>query len=278
MKIWAYVTIWNEELMLEYYLRYYSKFCDRIVFFDNESTDNSKEIIKSYPNTEIRTFSTGGVLNDATHIKLKSEAIKEAKGNCDYVIISDCDEFIYHPNLINFLQEHLNKTSIFYPAGFQMVSEEFYINKNQIYDNFKIGTPDPWYSKPILLNPNMVKDFNWVEGCHEIDKRTSLYKGGIYHPLKNDIHGPSSTGNPWGAFERLFKNLEVFESEPLKLLHYKYLGRDYVHQRYIQYINRIGKDNSTNDLGSHYTRSIENNTISLEINKLLKTSIKLNLK
>jgi glycosyltransferase involved in cell wall biosynthesis len=55
MKIWAYAICWNEEVMLPYYLKHYEKFCEKIIIYDNMSTDNSRNIIKNHPLCEIRT-------------------------------------------------------------------------------------------------------------------------------------------------------------------------------------------------------------------------------
>lgn len=278
MKVWAYTTIWNEEKMLPFYLKHYSQFCDKIVFFDNESSDNSHEIINSYPNTEIRTFKTGGTLNDYVHLDLKSAAIEEAKGKCDYVIVSDCDEFIYHRNLLEFLKDHLNKTSVFFPGGFQMVSGYFPEYTHQIYESIRSGVPDPWYSKPILINPNMVDNFRWVEGCHEIDNRMSIVSGDIYHPIPKDIRPIGEyKGNSWGAFQMLFDMPEIFNETPLKLLHYKHLGLNYVSDRYNQYIDRVSESNKSEELGTHYERQIAKDNIDFEIHRLLSKAIQINL-
>lgn len=278
MKIWAYVTIWNEEKMLDFYLRHYSQFCDKIIFFDNESDDRSHEIINSYPNTEIRTYSTGGTFNDYKHLNLKHGAIEEARGNCDYVIISDCDEFIYHPNLIQFLKEHLNKTAIFYPAGFQMVSHHFPKTNNQIYNVIRTGEPSPWYSKPILLNPNMIHDLNWVEGCHEVEIGSLKHDGDIYHVVPEDMrpNGPYK-GHQWGNWKILFDMLDIFKEEPLKLLHYRFLGRDFVEDRYKQYASRISEANKETGLTTQYEDSIKSNSIQTQIDAILGNSIILNL-
>jgi len=278
MKIWAYVTIWNEEKMLDFYLRHYSQFCDKIIFFDNESDDRSHEIINSYPNTEIRTYSTEGTFNDYKHLNLKHEAIEEARGNCDYVIISDCDEFIYHPNLVGFLEEHLNKTAVFYPAGFQMASHYFPETDGQIYDVIRTGEPSPWYSKPILLNPNMLQDFYWVEGCHEVENNRLRHDGDIYHVVPESVR-PDGTykSHDWGNWKIMFDLLHIFEKEPLKLLHYKFLGSDFVEDRYKQYVNRVSVQNESAGLASQYEKSISNNSVRDEINIILHNSIQLNL-
>lgn len=278
MRVWSFATIWNEEKMLPFYLKHYSQFCEKMVFFDNESDDRSHEIINSYPNTEIRTFKTKGTLDDFVHLALKARSIEEARGNCDYVIIGDCDEFVYHPNILNFLKEHLNKTSVFFPAGFQMASPYFPKSEGQIYESILTGVPDAWYTKPILLNPNMVQNFEWVEGCHEIDYRNSKLLGDIFHPIPHNIRPIGEyKGNPWGKFEMLFEKTHLFNNVPLKLLHYKHLGSDFVTDRYNQYINRSGESNKSEGLGTQYERSIAENNIGSTIYQLLELSTMVNL-
>lgn len=278
MKIWAYVTVWNEEKMLPYYLRHYSQFCERIIVFDNESTDNTVGICEEWPMVEVRTYSTDGTFNDYKHLNLKHDSIEEARGNCDYVIISDCDEFIYHPNLFQFLKEHLNKTAVFYPAGFQMASYDFPETDGQIYDIIKTGEPSPWYSKPILLNPNMISDLYWVEGCHEIENGRLTHSGNIYHVVPDSVrpNGPYKE-HQWGNWKIMFDLLHIFDKEPLKLLHYKFLGANFVHERYKQYVNRISDVNKAAGLAKQYENSNDLNAIQSDINSIIGNSVTLSL-
>lgn len=276
MKIWAYVTVWNEESMLPYYLRHYSNFCERIIILDNESTDNTVSIAKEYPNVEVRRYSTQNTFNDYSNLEIKHRCIEEARGNADYVIISDCDEFIVHPNIKEFLASN-SQYSIIYPAGFQMVSNHFPKTKGQIYDEIKTGTPDPWYSKPILIKPNTISNFNWIEGCHEVSL-DSTYNGEILHPVHTSIRPEGEwDGHPWGKWKMQFNVLDSFNSFPIKLLHYKFLGEDYVRDRYIQYANRNSQENKMAGLAMHYEKSLNNNSINFEIKELYKKSFNINL-
>ena len=69
MKVWAYVIAWNEELMLPYYLRHYSTFCDKIIVYDNMSTDSTRMIAESYGDlVEVVPFDSGEEFNDYVHI------------------------------------------------------------------------------------------------------------------------------------------------------------------------------------------------------------------
>jgi glycosyltransferase involved in cell wall biosynthesis len=275
MKIWAYVTVWNEEKMLPYYLRHYSTFCDRIIVLDNESTDNTVSIANEYPMAEVRKFSTGDTFNDYAHLELKHKCIEESKGNADYIIVSDCDEFIAHPNIKEFLQNN-SQYSIIYPAGFQMVSFNFPDGDGQIYDSIKSGVPDPWYSKPILIDPNRVINFSWVEGCHEISL-DSEHVGETLHPVPTEIRPLGEwDGNPWGKWKMQFEVLDQFNEFPIKLLHYKFMGREYVKERYTQYAQRNSQENKDAGLAVHYENSINNGSIGSEIMELKMKAIDVN--
>ena len=277
MKIWSYATVWNEEKMLEFYLRHYSQFCDKMIFFDNESDDRSREIINSYPNTEIISFSTGGTFDDGEHMSLKHGAIAHCVGKCDYAIIGDCDEFIYHPNLIQFLEDHLGKTAVFYPAGFDMASHEFPNKDLQIYDSIKTGVPNPWYSKPILINPNLLEEFEWAGGQHEVYLNCQ-YGGDIYHVVPESVRPEGEyKGHSWGKWNIMHDLLHIFKKEPLKLLHYKFIGSEYVTERHSMYGKRNSQYNIDNNKGAHYVNTDTFDKTYQEIENLLSNSEKLDI-
>lgn len=274
MKIWAYVTVWNEEKMLPYYLRHYSTFCERIIVLDNQSTDSTLMICKKYANVEVREYNTSDTFNDYVHLDLKHACVVEANGKADYIIVSDCDEFIYHPNIVEFLKE--NKSPVIFPAGFQMVSHYFPKGDGQIYDEIKDGVPDPWYSKPILINPNKIESLQWIEGCHEINLN-SKYNGDILHPVPTEIRPIGEwNGHPWGRWKMQFEILNTFNSFPIKLLHYKFMGAEYVRSRYTQYSLRNSEQNKNSGLANHYDDAIKENNIENEIHFLKNKAISVN--
>ena len=53
MKITLYTICYNEQEMLPYFLNHYSKMVDKIVVYDNYSTDNSRQILESFKDCEI---------------------------------------------------------------------------------------------------------------------------------------------------------------------------------------------------------------------------------
>jgi len=279
MKIWAFVTVWNEELMLPYYLRHYSQFCDRIIILDNMSTDGTRMIAEEYANIvdiEIIPFETDGKFNDYAHIELKKQSLQHAKGRADFAILTDCDEFVYHPNIKQFLEENKD-CSVFYPAGFQMVSDEFPYNlPGQLYEYVTFGEPTPWYVKPMIINLNIIENLEWVEGAHELDADIEL--GKFYHPVPEDIRPVGEyQGHPWGRWQKLYEILNQFNDVPLKTLHYKFLGFDYVNDRYKQYANKMSDANTENRVGMHYENSIADNSIQKQINEIKRNAIQVKL-
>lgn len=279
MKIWSYVIVWNEELMISYYLRHYSKFCDKIIVYDNMSSDKTRIIIDQFRqivDIEIIPFDTLGKFNDYTHIELKRKSIQHAKGFADFIIIGDCDEFVYHQDIRSFLKDN-SDCSVFYPAGFQMVSNDFpYDLPGELHEYVQWGEPDPWYVKPMIVNLEIVNDLEWVGGAHEIEMHYNLAK--FYHPVPEKIRPVKEYGgHHWGRWKMLYEILDQFNQNPLKMLHYKYLGKNYVTDRHTQYINKMSDQNIAGGDGIQYQKMISNNSVQIEIDRIKSNSIRINL-
>ena len=221
MKIHSHILAWNEEKILPYTLDYYSTFCEKIFIYDNMSDDNSDEIYKRYPKVEVIKWDSNNEINEINYIKLKTESYKERSRNqnVDWVIVCDCDEFLYHPNLIDVLVDYKNK-GITVPkvCGHDMVSEIFpkYDGK-LLVDKVKVGSEryQPM-CKNIIFNPDL--DVNYGIGAHSFNCPNAVFS----------------------------------DEEDLKLLHYKFLGKDYVKNIYIGRAKRLSSFNKENKFGEHY--------------------------
>ena len=254
IKVWAYCLVWNEEKLLPYYLKYYTSFCERVIVYDNESSDRSVEICSQFPNVEVRTYRTNNELNDFEYLRIKTQCVHEARNQADFVIVGDCDEFVYHENLLEFLAEAKGKYSVFYPAGFDMVTDKFPTTEGSIFDEIKLGVPNPWYSKPMLMDPNSVFNFAWVEGCHELVAGSLQTFGDIHHIVREDEIPDEIPykGHMWPRYKKQFEVLDRFVTHPLKMLHCKFLGPEYVSERHRAYASRLSDENLKADLGEHY--------------------------
>ena len=220
MKIHAYVICKNEELIMPHLLNYYSNFCQKITFYDNESTDNTINIINSFDGceTEIITYSTNGEIRDDIYVQIKNSCWKGI--DADFVIIIDSDEFLYHDDLLDFLTN--NKFDVYYPTGYNMISNYFPEDYSKlISDQVTLGNYCKNYSKSVIFNPKTIKDINYGIGAHE--------------------------SNPIGHTE-----INIYTGSDLKLLHYKNLGFDYRYNKNSAYGKTLSSYNQINRFGWHY--------------------------
>jgi glycosyltransferase involved in cell wall biosynthesis len=160
MTIEAYVLAFNEEATIALTIKHYQQFCDRIIIFDNFSTDSTREIAESL-GCEIRPFGIAGVLDDKEYLKVKNNCWKGS--NADWVIVCDADEILWHKDLRMLLFDEPNGT-IFRTEGWNVFSNDMPANN---WLEITTGLPDRKYSKQIIFDPKAIKEIGYVYGCHE---------------------------------------------------------------------------------------------------------------
>jgi hypothetical protein len=219
MIIHAHILAWNEEMILPYTLDYYSLICDKIFVYDNMSTDGSDAIYAKYPKVSVIKWSSNDEINEMNYVNIKSMAYRETSRDADWVIVCDCDEFLYSPMLLEVLEIY-KITGVTVPKinGHDMVSATF-----PEYDGgsliAKIRTGSDVYgpmSKNIIFNPKL--DVSYGIGGHSFQAPGAVYS----------------------------------EAVNLKLLHYKFLGKDYVKKLYIARAKRLSTWNKQHKFGEHY--------------------------
>jgi hypothetical protein len=155
------------------------------------------------------------------YVNIKNNGYKtySRNKNVDWVIVCDTDEFLYHPNLIEKLQEYKTKgINVPKVSGHDMVSESFpTYDKVKLTEKIKVGSEryQPM-CKNIIFDPNL--DVNYGIGAHSFSSSNAVFS----------------------------------EEEELKLLHYKFLGKDYVKELYDYRAKRLSDFNKKNKLGEHY--------------------------
>ncbi len=219
MIIHAHILAFNEEKILPFTLDYYSNFCEQIFIYDNMSTDSSDEIYARYPKVKVIKWDSKGEINEMNYINIKSNAYKQFSRDADWVIVCDCDEFLYHPRLIEKLQFY-KENGITVPRinGHDMVSEKFpEYDGNPITDKIKTGSEVyPPFCKNIIFNPKL--DVQYGIGGHSFQCQNATYSN----------------------------------SSELKLLHYKFLSVEYVENIYKARAERLSEFNKQNKFGEHY--------------------------
>jgi glycosyltransferase involved in cell wall biosynthesis len=232
MKIHLYSIAWNEEKIMPYFMKYYSSFCEKIVIYDNESTDKTPDIVKSY-NGEVRSWGSNNQVNDLMYLDIKNNAYKESRDIADWVIVCDTDEFLYHPNLLNKLEQYKNK-GITFPKikGFEMIPNCELKEEDNLPLTYQKGARFINLDKRAIFNPKL--DIQYGVGCHT----SNLPIGAVESPMQD-----------------------------IRLMHYKMLNVNYFIERHQLLGSRLSDLNKKNQWGGHYTWT--NERMTQEYNKFL---------
>jgi len=164
MNVWVYSVMRNEAIRLPYWLRHYMSFCDRVIIYDDDSDDGSREMMLA-AGIDLRQCPWHGV-DDFMLTTFCNVQYKEARGQADWIIWADGDEIVYHPSMRQRLED-LRQAGVTVPFvdGYCMIADGPPTSNGQIYEEINTGFLDPRYSKPTVINPNI--DISWEPGRHE---------------------------------------------------------------------------------------------------------------
>lgn len=213
MKIEVFTICYNEEVMLPYFLRHYSLFAERIVVYDNYSTDRSEEICRQFPKVEVIKYDSGNQIRDDIYLDIKNNCWKNS--TADWVIVCDVDELLY----CLWKPANIDEHTVIMPDWYEMVSDKLPDVDTQIYDQVRYGVHQGQISKCIMFRPDAIKEIN-------------------YHP---GAHGIEAVGD-----------VRVLHTAQMGILHYKYLSADYVIARHSMYQARLSDINKKMKWGVHY--------------------------
>ncbi len=239
LKIHLFTICWNEELLLPHFLSYYSNICEKIVVYDNFSSDNSVAICNMFAKVEVRQYYTNETIRDDKYIQIKNECWKQSRGKADWVIICDIDEFIYKPNLKEELLKSRKLYTILRCKGYNMVSQILPKEETKLLDEIKEGVRSVSFDKCIVFNPDLIEEINYDIGAH--------------------------TCMPIGIVK--------FSEYDFLLLHYKFLNLNYILSRYKLLAARLSYFNKKHKYSYHYT--FNSYKIKREFNKLISNKSKI---
>lgn len=227
MKILLITICYNEEKMLPHFLKYYSQYCDKMIFCDGGSTDKSHELIKANPKCELNLDYVADKADDIMFLEIKNNLWKNYREEYDWCIIVDIDEFLYFPEgLIKLFKNcDKNKATVVYPKGYDMYSVSPVESYTDLFKDVTKGIPFDNSSKMCAFNIKKLKDINYLAGCH------------IASPIEMEEIPALTFSSP----------------DNLKLLHYRYLGLgDILKKKHIAY-ERLSERNKQNGFGIHNT-------------------------
>lgn len=233
-----YVLCYNEEKIIVHTLNYYSQFCNKIIVIDNQSTDQSIALATQFKNVEVRTLPSNNQFIEDVLTTSRNNCWKGSKA--DFVIVCDMDELLYDENLIQKLESakhhHISIPKI---NGYNMMSENFPDDYSQLITNqVKQGIRTTRFDKKIIFDPKNVKEINYRPGAH------------LCYPV-------------------FYQSPPATPTIELALLHYKYLGKDYLYQKHQRYADRMSTTSKEKKHGAEY---LEGQT---HINKMFEQATQL---
>jgi hypothetical protein len=216
VRVWLYCICRNEERILPFFLRHYAPWVERMTFYDDRSTDQTRAILAHCPKAVVADWPGEPGLVDDQFLEFANERWKDARGHADYVVWVDCDEFLYHPNIVAVLERYLAEgVDVPQIEGFTMVSRVFPTTTGQIYDEVRTGFPDGIWGKAAIFRRHM----HWTMGRHSLD---------------------FTQFNPRSS-----------ATAEIKLLHYRALGLDYVRWRHARNWERVPERCRAMNLGTN---------------------------
>lgn len=200
MRVDLYALCWDEIRMLPFFFRHYDNIVDRYIVFDDGSTDGSVEYLEAHPRTEVRPFErTHPDSFVASELDLFESCWKESRGRADWVIVINIDEFLYHPAGKSYLKTCREQGFTIVPAlGYQMAAERFPEVDEPLTSQVRHGARWRLMDKLCLFNPDAVDTIGYRPGRHQ-----SFPSGNVAEPPRREMI----------------------------LLHYKYLGFEYLFER-----------------------------------------------
>jgi hypothetical protein len=223
--IHLYCLCWNEERMLPFFFRHYDPLVARYFVFDNGSTDRSIEMLSQHPKVTLGEFRTVGesVINEAP--AFYETVWHRSRKQADWIFIVNIDELLYHPDGKDYFKRCMRRGQTVVPAvGYEMVSEDFPHRHANLPDHFTRGVRAIYMDKPCAFRPRAIRKIRYALGRH--------------------------SANPVGYV--------AYPPVPeLRLLHYKYLGEDYLIERSAELGARTPESDRKKRLGSKYFRSRE---------------------
>jgi hypothetical protein len=168
MIIHLYAQCWNDERMLPFFFRHYDSLVDRYFIYDDKSSDATWSILRSHPKVDARRFVRSEpdsfVLSERA---FSNECWKESRGQADWVIVTDLDEHLFHPEWHQYLLRCISEEISLIPAlGFQMISKRSPLPGEFLCREYTIGAPWDQLMKSSILNPNAIVEMDFAPGRH----------------------------------------------------------------------------------------------------------------
>ena len=222
MPIHLYTSTWNEEAMVPFFLQHYEPLVDRIIVYDDHSTDRTVQLLRASSKVEVRPLQREAESFIDKHVQLFETCWQESRGQADWVCLADMDEFIFHPEWHQYLAEQKSTgVTMIQALGYDMISAEFPPAGTALATSLVKGERDLHLDKTPLFAPDAIEQIN-----HAVGRHRCAPVGRVTLP-------------------RQYR---------MQLRHYKNLGLDYVLARTHALATRLTNDDVARNWSLHYLR------------------------
>lgn len=213
-----YALCWNEERMLPYFFRHYDPIVSRYFIFDHDSTDRSMELLNGHSRVSVGHFEVTDDSFVLSALAFYNNGWKTSRSQADWVIVCNVDEHFLHPDPVGCLKElSSQQITLVHSTGYEMFSTSFPRTNGRLTDIVRTGMRSEILDKTLIFNPNAIEEIGYRPGRHSCAPEGELrwWTGG------------------W-------------------LLHYKYLGLDYLLERNVALGRQLKARDIAEGLGDHY--------------------------
>jgi hypothetical protein len=226
VKVHLYGQCWNEADMLPFFFRHYDPLVDHYFMYDDGSDDETWSMLEDHPRVTPRRFEQSDpdsfVLSEQ---KFSNQCWKESRGRADWVVVTEVDEHLFHPQWADYLASCAAAGVTLIPAlGFQILSERPPAPDEVLTRDYHVGAPWIYLMKPSIFDPVAITEINYKPGRHQARPR-----GRVVVP----------------------------ELDEMLLFHYKYLGFQRTLERHRMLLTGLGSRDLEEGWGRKYTLSEE---------------------
>ena len=210
--------------MLPFTFRHYGPWVDRFFIFDDGSDDGSVEYLAARSDTDVVPFkreNPDSLILSA--VLLFDQIWKQSIGVADWVVITDLDEHLTHPDMPAYLMQQKSNGITAVPAlGYQMICSDLPRADSLLCRDYRMGAPWLHMSKLSIFRPDKITETNFEPGRHRAHP-----VGEVVLPARDDVVN----------------------------LHYKYLGLTHTHARHRAADLRLGATDRAKTWGHKYAWS-----------------------
>lgn len=225
MRVLVFANCWNEMRMLPWFMEHYKPFVHRFVILDDGSTDGSVEYLRNQANVTVIEENRKNESYLYQSRDFWNHGWKAVRDEADWIITCNVDEHAYHPDLRGYLSQCREDGVTLLPAdGYEMISWRFPTTRGRLCDAVRIGsTPRHLIGNPKRLDKIMIFDPKAIEEINfNLGRNSAEPVGHLVLPKRQD----------------------------LKLLHYKFIGLNYVFERYTELRSGLSLTDKNRGLGA----------------------------